>query len=229
MDLSPESVRAILIGVLVLLVSVAFHEFGHAFVAHKLGDDTPSRQGRVTLNPLAHADPIGTLLLPLLGGVVGGGGFGWGKPVQWQPHKIRRGVSMTTANILVSFAGPFMNLVLATVFVLAHVILISQGVLDGHVEGKVFASDPDGILLFVVGTNFVLFFFNLLPLPPLDGGHIAEAFTPRRHRTTFENIAKYSPFIILGVMLIPQVRQVFLVPAMWCTETLYAGIRAIFL
>ncbi len=73
-------VRKILISLLVLIASVAVHEFGHAIMAYKLGDDTPKRQGRVTLNPLAHADPIGTLLLPLLGGVYGGGGFGWASP-----------------------------------------------------------------------------------------------------------------------------------------------------
>src|SRR6195952_2838019 len=78
MDLTPEKIRWILIYVFVLLISVALHEFGHAIMAHKLGDDTPSRQGRVTLNPLAHADPVGTLLLPIIGGISGFGGFGWG-------------------------------------------------------------------------------------------------------------------------------------------------------
>src|SRR6185503_15482553 len=115
MDLSPEQIRWIFIRVFVLVVSFCFHEFGHAIMADKLGDDTPRRQGRVTLNPLAHADPIGTFLLPLIGGFYGaasgggGGGFGWGKPVQWQPHKIRRGIKMTTASILVAVAGPAMN------------------------------------------------------------------------------------------------------------------------
>jgi len=97
MDISSEQIRSILISLFVLLISVALHEFGHAVVADKLGDDTPRRQGRVTLNPLAHADPIGTFLLPLLsglGGAMGGfsGGFGWGKPVQWNPARIRRGL-----------------------------------------------------------------------------------------------------------------------------------------
>src|SRR5262249_48184839 len=106
MDLTAEDIRWILIYILLLVISIAFHEFGHAITAHKLGDDTPSRQGRVTLNPLAHADPIGTLVLPLLlsvGGAATGraGGFGWGKPVEWQPHRVRRGVTMSTAKILV--------------------------------------------------------------------------------------------------------------------------------
>src|SRR5262245_43833452 len=200
--MDPEQIRWILIGLFVLIVSVALHEFGHAVMAHKLGDDTPSRQGRVTLNPLAHADPIGTFLLPLVGGIyaAGGssiGGFGWGKPVQWSPHRIRRGIRMATANILVSFAGPAMNLVLAVVVALASVILVWQGVL-----GR--TSEVERILEFAVRTNFVLFFFNLLPVPPLDGGHIAQAFMPYRHREKFDSYARFGPFVLLALILIPQ-------------------------
>src|SRR5512139_3634964 len=155
MDLTAADIRNILLGLFVLVISVALHEFGHAFMAYKLGDDTPKRQGRVTLNPLAHADPIGTLLLPVLGNLHAaaggmGGGFGWGKPVQWQPHRVRRGISMATANILVSFAGPFMNLLLATLTTLVHCILLGQGVLSP-------ASQVNQVLLFIVGTNFILF------------------------------------------------------------------------
>src|SRR6478736_5422573 len=107
MDWSPEKIRWILIYVFVLLISVAVHEFGHALMVDLLGDDTPRRQGRVTLNPLAHADPIGTLLLPLIGGIYaaaggGVGGFGWGKPVQWQPHRVSRKIRVATAQILVA-------------------------------------------------------------------------------------------------------------------------------
>lgn len=226
MDLSPEQIRNIVLGVFILLVSVALHEFGHAWMANRLGDDTPKRQGRVTLNPLAHADPIGTLLLPVMGGIYSAasgiaGGFGWGKPVQWQPHKIRRGIKLATANILVSFAGPAMNLLLATVVILTHVILIKAEVLTG-------VATVDRIMMAAAATNFILFFFNLLPIPPLDGGHIAQAFTPYRHREKFDAYAKYGPFVILGVMLIPQVRQVFAVPAKWCTEGLYSGLGSLF-
>jgi Zn-dependent protease len=223
MDLNALQIRAILIGLFVLIVSVALHEFGHAFMAHKLGDDTPKRQGRVTLNPLAHADPIGTILLPLVGGIyqaAGGavGGFGWGKPVQWNPARIRRGIRMSTASILVSFAGPAMNLVLAVVVALVSVILLRQGVgsLDVHM-----------ILMFAVNTNFVLFFFNLLPVPPLDGGHIAQAFMPYRHRDKFDTYAKYGPFVLLALIMIPQLRNFFLWPALQCSHYLYQGLGAI--
>ena len=227
MDLTATDVRNILLGLFVLVISVAIHEFGHAIMAYKLGDDTPKRQGRVTLNPLAHADPIGTLLLPVLGSLHAasggmGGGFGWGKPVQWQPHRVRRGISMALANILVSFAGPFMNLLLATVTALVHSILLGQGVIDP-------ASQINQVLFFVVGTNFILFFFNLLPVPPLDGGHIAQAFMPYRWRNQYDSYARFGPFIILGIMLIPQVRQVFAIPANWCTETLYKAFFGIFI
>src|ERR1700749_2417300 len=109
MNITPERIRQAIISVIVLVISVAVHEFGHAIMADRLGDDTPRRQGRVTLNPLAHADVGGTLLLPLIGGIFGPG-FGWGKPVQWQPHRVSRRVSMSTAKILVAVAGPGMNL-----------------------------------------------------------------------------------------------------------------------
>lgn len=221
MNITPEQMRWVLIYVFTLVVSVALHEFGHAFMADKLGDDTPRRQGRVTLNPMAHADPIGTLALPLIGGIVGGGGFGWGKPVQWQPARVRRGISMSTAKILVAVAGPFMNILLGTVLAFVHVLLSRQGVIAP-------GSDMNKVLFFAATTNFVLFFFNLLPLPPLDGGHVAESFTPYRHRKAFEQWATFAPFIILGVMMIPQVREVFLIPARWCTETAYGAFSALF-
>jgi Zn-dependent protease len=211
-------VRRILISLFVLIVSVAVHEFGHAIMAYKLGDDTPKRQGRVTLNPLAHADPIGTFLLPLVGGIYGSGGFGWGKPVQWNPGRIRRGIRMSTANILVSFAGPAMNLLLAFATCLVLVILESRGAIGPDVRM---------ILGVVVVTNFVLFFFNLLPVPPLDGGHIAQAFVPYRHRAAFDNYAKYGPFVLLALIMIRPLREVFMWPAVWCAQHLYSGLTSI--
>lgn len=221
MDLSPEQIRWILIYVFVLLISVALHEFGHALMADRLGDDTPRRQGRVTLNPLAHADPIGTLLLPVVGSLYGvmsgmGGGFGWGKPVQWQPHRISRRVSMSTAKILVAVAGPAMNIVLAVVIAAVHTILVAQHVI-AH------GSEVSKILQFAVNTNLVLFFFNLLPVPPLDGGHVAQSFTPYRYRDRFDAYARFAPFLVLGFMLIPQIQVVFVWPADQVAQYLYAG------
>lgn len=220
MNITPENLRWVFIYMITLIVSVALHEWGHAFMADKLGDDTPRRQGRVTLNPMAHADPIGTIALPLISSLIGAaaggrvGGFGWGRPVQWNPARIRRGISMTTAIILVSVAGPFMNLVLGTVIAFVHVLLAKQGVLGA-------ASPMHSILLFAATTNYILFFFNLVPVPPLDGGHVAQSLTPYKHRSKFEEYLRYSPFVFLALICIPQVQQIFLIPATWCTHHVY--------
>lgn len=218
MSLSAHDIRQIVIYVFVLLVSVALHEFGHAFMADRLGDDTPRRQGRVTLNPLAHADPIGTFLLPIVSGIYaasgGVGGFGWGKPVQWQPSRIDRKWRVATAQILVALAGPAMNVILGTVLALAHMVLMVQGVVTP-------ASEVSRIFQFAVVTNFVLFFFNLIPAPPLDGGHVAEGLMPYRHRSAFEQYARFGPFVVMAVAMIPAVAKIFLIPALFCAQHVY--------
>jgi len=224
-DLTVDQIRWIFIYLFVLIVSIAFHEFGHAFVAHKLGDDTPKREGRVTLNPIAHIDPVGTLLLPIAGSLFAAangsvGGFGWGKPVSWQPHRIRRGISMSTAQILVSIAGPFMNLFLAILIALVHVLLVTKNVVT--------SPDISQILYFASATNMLLMFFNLLPFPPLDGGHVVEQFVPYKHRARFDEIFKYAPFMLLAVLMIPPIRKVFQVPAQWCTDHIYSLFLSLF-
>ena len=219
MDITPEKIRWILISVFTLIASVALHEFGHAIMAHKLGDDTPKRQGRVTLNPIAHADPIGTLLLPLIGSLyvaAGGGlgGFGWGRPVQWNPSRINRKWKMSTARILVAVAGPSMNVLLAVTIAGIHTILVKQGVISLY-------SDVSKALFFAVGTNFILFFFNLVPAPPLDGGHVAGEMMPYRHRAAYDAYARFGPFVVMAIALIPVLAQIFIVPARFCTRNLY--------
>jgi|SRR5665647_771485 len=225
MEITPDAVRWVLIGLFILLISIALHEFGHAMMADLLGDDTPRRQGRVTLNPLAHADPIGTFLLPLLGGLHGaaggsGGGFGWGKPVQWQPQRINRKWRMSTATILVATAGPGMNFVLALVTAIVGTILVEKGVIARY-------GDLHKIFYYTVTTNFVLMFFNLLPIPPLDGGHVAQQFMPYKHRAKFDEYARFGPFIVMAFALIPQLSQVFVRPALWCTNHLLDVIKSI--
>src|SRR5262245_61022755 len=105
--------RALILGLITLVLSIAVHEFSHAFVADRLGDRLPRHQGRVTLNPLAHADPIGTLLFPALGIIFGIGAFGWGRPVQVNPGSFTRKLRMRTAHMFVAAAGPISNVVFA--------------------------------------------------------------------------------------------------------------------
>lgn len=217
MDLTPLQIRQVIVGLFVLVISVALHEFGHAVVAYKLGDDTPKRQGRVTLNPLAHADPLGTFVVPVMGAIVmaasggAGGGFGWGKPVEWNPARVRKSISMSTANILVSIAGPGMNFVLGVVIAAVNALLLAKGVVHA-------GSEVDFHLHVACITNFVLMIFNLVPLPPLDGGHVVQAMMPYKHRKSYENVARYGPFIILAIIAISPLRKVFQVPALWIAD-----------
>src|SRR5262249_41716875 len=147
------------------LLSICVHEFGHAFIADRLGDDTPRRQGRLTLNPLAHADPIGTLLIPLIGILyVGMPGFGWGKPVQTIPNRYTRRFEMRVGHMFVALAGPMMNLLFGTLLAALHVVLMKTHVLTDdrtHLSFQTF--------FYAVSLNYILFFFNLIPAPPLDG------------------------------------------------------------
>ncbi len=220
MDLGPEQIRDIIIYVLILVVSVTFHEFGHAFVANLLGDDTPRRQGRVTINPVAHADPLGTLLLPLISAYVaatsgGAGGFGWGRPVETNPRNYSRRFTMDTGQVFVALAGPSMNVVLAVLVASVHVFLMSQGLVS---------NDLSRILLMAVAMNFTLFFFNLVPVPPLDGGWVMKRVSRGRFDSVFSTLATYGPFIIMALVVIPLLSKVFLVPARFCTTELYRGL-----
>ncbi|CAN5608342.1 site-2 protease family protein [soil metagenome] len=234
MNITSDQVRWVLMRVLVLVVSVALHEFGHAFVANALGDDTPKREGRVTLNPIAHADPIGTLLLPLMGGLysaAGGGigGFGWGKPVSWNPARINRKWKMSTAKILVSIAGPAMNLLLGTVIMAVLAVLAGTHVIVLK-PGLQLVQQPLSfqVLYFAGVTNFILFFFNLIPAPPLDGGHVAGELMPYKQRAAYDSYAKFGPFVVMAVAMIPQISRIFTIPAQFCAEHVYKLVGHLF-
>ena len=113
MDLSGDQIQTIVQTLIILILSICVHEFGHAIVADKLGDPLPRSQGRTTLNPMAHADPLGTLLFPLIALVATAGhslGFGWGRPVEVSPRHFTRRMSMRTGHMLVAAAGPMMNI-----------------------------------------------------------------------------------------------------------------------
>ncbi|HTE54100.1 MAG TPA: site-2 protease family protein [Kofleriaceae bacterium] len=214
MNLTGDQIQTIVQVLIILILSICVHEFGHAIVADKLGDPLPRSQGRTTLNPMAHADPIGTLLFPLIALVATGGhslGFGWGKPVQVSPNHFTRRLSMRTGHMLVAAAGPTMNILFGVFISLVHLTLLRTGVLE--------LSSPLTVpLLMAVQINFVLAFFNLIPAPPLDGGTVLEGLLPGRYLPTWHKIAVYGPFVLMAVIFIPQVRNVFLAPATWLFE-----------
>jgi Zn-dependent protease len=222
MQLGPEEIRLIVTGMVTLILSIAVHEFGHAYVAHRLGDRLPESQGRVTLNPIAHADPIGTLALPLMGLLFAGGiGFGWGRPVEVNPTSFTRRLRMRIGHLLVAAAGPAMNVLFGTFIAIVHVTLLTTGVMSMD-------SPLHTPLLYAVRLNFILAFFNLIPAPPLDGSAILEGLLPERHLATYHKYAVYGPFLIMAVILVPGMYKLFAVPAWWCQGHLYSLLALVF-
>lgn len=174
-------------GVIVLTLSLSVHEWAHAWSAFRLGDDTASRQGRLTLNPLAHIDPVGTLLLPLIGVP-----FGWARPVPVNPTGFRRGVSMSGGMAVTASAGPLSNLVLAIVCA----VLLGLQLRAGFGNPALAA-----LLQWGLSINVSLAVFNLLPVPPLDGSRILEHYVPYRLRDTWATFARFAPLLLLFLLM----------------------------
>jgi Zn-dependent protease len=191
----PSLVQAALLGVVSMVLSVCVHEFAHAYAAFKLDDDTAAREGRLTLNPLVHADPIGTVLLPALAPFLGFGSFGWGRPVPYLPTRLTRKYSMRAGEAIIAFAGPLANLIMGTLTTLGLVVAIRLGeVGDG--------SPTFALLSRLSSLNFLLFFFNLWPVPPLDGSKIAAWLFGARADRVLDQIQEMGPmFVMLGVVV----------------------------
>ena len=192
--LDPETLRRGLILYIVLIASLCIHEWAHAITAHKLGDPTPDSEGRVTLNPVAHMDLLGSVIFPLIGIFVLSGGiiFGWGKPVRINPSNFAH---RTRDEILTTLAGPASNIALAF--------------LGAVVGGLIYKFEPRTTELFVqlIGINVLLAVFNMIPLPPLDGGQIMRHAVGMREET-FYNISRWSFLIILVAINIPAFRMI---------------------
>lgn len=196
MDISADQVRVALFAVIAFVVSVSVHEFGHAFVADRLGDRIPRLQGRLTLSPLAHIDPIGTLAVPLFGTLMTGFPLlAWGKPVQTNAANYTKRLSTKTGQMLVAAAGPFMNLVLAIVTSIVIVALGKAGILPAAVR--------DWMITYLLVLNIVLLFFNLLPIGPLDGAAVLAGLLPQSMVRIVELNRKYGMLILLLLFFAP--------------------------
>lgn len=182
-----------LLWIVPLLLSLAVHEWAHAWSAFRLGDDTAARQGRMTLNPLAHIDPIGTLLLPLLGVP-----FGWAKPVPVNPSRFHRGVTLRTGIALTAAAGPLANLglALAAGFSLAALARVAPALAAPGAPAR-------DLLETLAYMNVALAFFNLIPIPPLDGSRLVDAVVPDRLVSTWNAFARLGPAALAAVILVP--------------------------
>jgi Zn-dependent protease len=181
-----------------LILSLSVHECAHAWAAWKLGDDTARLLGRMTINPLVHIDPLGTVILPLLGVP-----FGWAKPVPVNPLRFTHRVSMRTGMMLTAIAGPLSNLAIALGCTLLVVVAIRIN------PAAVRPAAPLGHLLrLLICMNVMLAVFNMLPIPPLDGSRVVDALMPHALRPAWEQICQIGPFALLAVLLLPRLAEV---------------------
>ena len=188
---NPTQLLYLLLTIPGVLIAITFHEFAHAFAADRLGDDTPRMEGRLSLNPLTHLDPIGSIMLLFAG-------FGWGKPVHVNPRNYNRTMSMDKADAIVSIAGPIMNFILAIILTLIF-WAIYKFVGTATIDSSNVYSILMLILQFAITINVGLGVFNLIPLPPLDGSKVIKPFLPYNAKMWFEN--NEATFEIIFVVL----------------------------
>jgi Zn-dependent protease len=203
MDISADQVRTAIVSLIAFILSIAVHEFGHAWMANRLGDRLPAQQGRLTLSPIAHIDPIGTIVMPLLAAFMGFPLLAWGKPVQTNPNAYTR-LSPRTGHMVVALMGPAMNLLLAIsisilLVVVSHVAPLPPGI-------------TEGVIRYFLQLNIILMFFNLIPLPPLDGGSVLARILPRSLQVIPEVLQRYG-MIIFVLLLLTKTFQVIMGPA----------------
>lgn len=178
-----------------LIIAIVFHEVAHGLVARQLGDPTAEKKGRLTFNPIRHIDPFGTLVLPMILAVSHAPVFGWAKPV---PVNYRRLRNPRRDMVLVALAGPGMNFLLALIgtAILAATVSISGGA-RGGMPAFVAANALNFVLI-----NLFLAVFNLIPLPPFDGGHVVEGLLPRSLARSFRRIGRYSLLVFVVLLLV---------------------------
>jgi Zn-dependent protease len=196
-----------------LVLSISVHEYGHAWIADKFGDPLPRAQGRVTLNPAAHIDPVGTILFPMLGfffsmtaPAVGARIIGWGKPVQvsLSPRHLSRRYTVKTIHMIIAICGPIMN-VLFGLFISGILIACLR---YGGESAQQFAKP----LATIIAMNIGLAFFNLIPCPPLDGGAVLRGLLPRNLEFISDALDRYGFMIFFGLLMTGALRYL-MIPA----------------
>ena len=206
---NPGELFGLLVSVPGVLIAITFHEFAHGFAAYKLGDNTAKNEGRLSLNPLDHLDPIGTLMLLVAG-------FGWGKPVHVNPTNYTRRISMEKGEAIVSLAGPLMNIILAFIFAIIYAAIYKFA-------GLAFITSTTGIIVLLlisstISINIGLGVFNLIPLPPLDGSKIIMPFLPYNAKQWFRN-NEYIFYVVFVVIWITGIAGIIISPAIsWVSD-----------
>lgn len=173
------------LSIVILILSIIIHEVSHGYMADRLGDPTARLQGRLTLNPLKHIDPVGSILVPIITSL-GGFTFGWAKPVPYNPYNLR---NKRSGEFLIALAGPVSNLVIALIFGLI-IRFMAAGGMTPFLE----------VSAHIVIINIVLAVFNLIPIPPLDGSKLLFAFLPNQYGRARLILETYAPILILVVV-----------------------------
>lgn len=201
-----------LLSALAVIIGIVVHESAHALAAYVLGDSTARSRGRISLNPLAHIDPFGTVLLPLLMVLAGGPVFAYAKPV---PVYLGNLKNPKRDEVLVALAGPLSNILVALVAALLYGVLLGAVLVPGLSAGTLSLGFANGIASFLVtlmSVNLSLAFFNLIPLPPLDGSSILVLFLKGEALRTYYEIQRYSmPILIIVLYLLPSITGIDLV------------------
>jgi Zn-dependent protease len=185
--------------IVAFVLGIGFHEFSHVYAAYLLGDTTGRDMGRLTLNPIKHLDPFGSMMLLMVG-------FGWGKPAPVNPYRLRTGP--TTGWSIVALAGPLSNFLMAAALAaLLRVDPFRSALTDPHGVLSGWNFFLAKVIFYAVGVNVLLGVFNLLPIPPLDGYRVALRLLPREIAAGYQRIEQYGPFILMVLFAIPFLTQ----------------------
>jgi Zn-dependent protease len=192
-----HSIILIVISLACFVPAIVIHEVAHGFVAHRLGDPTAKSQGRITLNPLKHIDPFGTVILPIILAITGMPVFGYAKPVPYNPSYFK---NLKVGEVLTGLAGPASNLIMALIGAIATFIAMQAFSTVSETSYWVLTA-----LYYFVYINLLLMFFNLLPIPPLDGSSIIVPFLPDSALGTWYQIQRYAlPILFIVIFIIPR-------------------------
>jgi len=200
LNIGIDKVQKAILYLIAFILCIAAHEFGHAWVANRLGDPTPRMQGRLTLSPIHHIDLVGTIIMPIIMAFATVPLLAWGRPVQINPAALSRRFSMRTGQMLVAVAGPAMNLIMAIVVTIVIIIAAHLGATPKLLSG---------LFHYLVYLNISLMIFNLLPIPPLDGGSVLAWMLPRSQQHVVDFLARYGFIILLVLFLTPALGSVF--------------------